>query len=64
MVARIGAEVGDWLSGDGIAVVEVAESHAHRAATLFRGLDATVHDDLTGRPRYVVARRRSPRRYL
>jgi release factor glutamine methyltransferase len=57
VVARIGAGAGRWLAADGVAVVEVSEHHAHRAAALFAGLDATVHHDLAGRPRFVVARR-------
>ncbi|HEY5727374.1 MAG TPA: peptide chain release factor N(5)-glutamine methyltransferase [Acidimicrobiia bacterium] len=57
VVARIGAEAGRWLGPEGIALVEVSEHHAGRAAALFAGLDATVCHDLTGRPRFVVARR-------
>jgi release factor glutamine methyltransferase len=57
VVARIGAGAGRWLAPGGVAVVEVSEHHAVRAAALFAGLDATVHHDLAGRPRFVVARR-------
>lgn len=55
VVARIGAEVGQWLAPGGVAVVEVSERHAARACNLFTGVDAAVHHDLSGRPRYVVA---------
>jgi release factor glutamine methyltransferase len=58
VVARIGAEVGRWLAPHGVAVVEVSEHHAHEAAERFTGLDSTVHRDLAGRYRFVVARRR------
>lgn len=57
VVARIGAEAGRWLGPGGIALVEVSEHHADRAAARFAGLDAIVCHDLTGRPRFVVARR-------
>ncbi|MDQ3782306.1 MAG: peptide chain release factor N(5)-glutamine methyltransferase [Actinomycetota bacterium] len=55
VVARIGAEVGKWLAPGGVAVVEVSARHAVRACGLFAGVDAAVHPDLTGRPRFVVA---------
>lgn len=63
VVARIAAAAGRWLASGGVAVVEVSEHHADRAVNLFNlfnlfvGLDAAVHEDLAGRPRFVVATR-------
>ena len=55
VLERLAAGVSDWLRPSGTVVVEVGETQAAEAREAFTagGIDARVHRDLAGRPRFV-----------
>ena len=55
---RLATEVEPWLSPAGAAIIEIGETQAATVTGAFRshGMDAEVHRDLAGRPRFVMAR--------
>jgi release factor glutamine methyltransferase len=59
-VTAILAGAADWLAADGAAVIEIAPHQAGRAAAVARAAgfdDVSVHPDLAGRDRALLARR-------
>lgn len=60
IIRRIADEAPWWLAIEGWAFVEIGIEQAAEALALFGGLDREVRDDLSGRPRYLVARRGAP----
>lgn len=59
VIARIASSVDPWLSSGGVVVCEIGESQRREVLDLFAGFSAAVHPDLTGRDRFLVARRQS-----
>lgn len=61
VIRPIVANAARWLRTDGVVAVEHDDANGAAAAELFRGRrvfgDVSEHDDLTGRPRFVAARR-------
>jgi len=57
IVARIAAEARRWLAPGGFVFCEVSEFDTDRFVDHFSHLDGVVHTDLSGKPRFVVARR-------
>ncbi|MCQ3803653.1 MAG: peptide chain release factor N(5)-glutamine methyltransferase [bacterium] len=55
ILERIAAEASDWLRPAGTVAVEIGETQAAEVQEAFRsgGIDAKIHHDLTGRPRFV-----------
>ncbi len=54
VLARIAAEVGEWLRPGGVVVCEVSEFRSERARDLFAAFGGEIGNDLAGRPRFVV----------
>lgn len=55
---RITAEVGEWMSAEGVIVGEFGETQGEAIATMFAPLGSVeISVDLAGRDRYVVCRR-------
>ena len=54
VVERIGVEGSSWLSQAGTLACEVSEFHAQTVIDHFRGIEAAVVQDQTGRNRFVV----------
>jgi release factor glutamine methyltransferase len=55
VLERLAAGASDWLSPSGTVVVEIGETQGAEVQKAFGtgGIDATIHRDLTGRPRFV-----------
>ncbi len=55
VLKRLAAGVSDWLRPSGTVAVEIGETQAEEAWEAFRagGIDAKIHNDLAGRPRFV-----------
>ena len=58
VVERIARHVEDWLRPGGVVVCEISEFESQRTVAHFAHLDGEVHQDLTGRDRYVIGRHR------
>lgn len=59
ILLRIAGEASPWLAPEGIIACEMGETQADAVASSFAALgEVAVHDDLAGRPRYVMVRRR------
>ena len=58
IVERIAGEVADWLAPGGAIVCEISEFGSHRSAGHFAHLDGVIHQDLTGRDRFVIGHAR------
>jgi release factor glutamine methyltransferase len=58
VVERIARRVEEWLRPGGVVVCEISEFESQRSAAHFAHLDGEVHQDLTGRDRYVIGRHR------
>ena len=58
IVERIALGASGWLAPGGIVVCEISEFESQRSVRHFAHLDGVVHQDLTGRDRYVIGRRR------
>jgi release factor glutamine methyltransferase len=56
VLARIAAEVEEWLRPRGIVACEIGESQGEDCLNLFAHLDPRIEHDLTGRPRYILGR--------
>lgn len=60
ILARIAGQVGTWLRPGGVVVCEMGETQGETVRALFAGLDQIrIRPDLTGRDRFVTARRGS-----
>jgi release factor glutamine methyltransferase len=57
IVARIGSGAQEWLAPGGVVVCEISEFESQRSVGHFTHLDGVVHQDLTGRDRFVIGRR-------
>jgi release factor glutamine methyltransferase len=57
VLARIAAEVTDWLAPGGLVACEMSEFHGPAVAGLFAHVDATIVRDLRGADRFVLGRR-------
>lgn len=55
-LARLAAEVGDWLTPGGVVAVEIGASQGLRAMELFADLSPELRRDLEGRDRFLVGR--------
>jgi len=60
VLERIADEAYWWLGVGGWLFCEIGEQQGERALALFSGLDREIRPDLTGRDRYVVARKGAP----
>jgi release factor glutamine methyltransferase len=58
IVERIALGVSDWLAPGGVVVCEISEFERQRSVDHFAHLDGVVHQDLTGRDRYVIGQHR------
>lgn len=57
VIAELAAGIGEWLAPDGVFVVEMGETQGGAAVDLFAEFAGEIHQDLTGRDRFVVGRR-------
>lgn len=55
ILERVAADVSEWLRPSGTVAVEIGETQAAEVQEAFRagGIDARIHHDLAGRPRFV-----------
>jgi release factor glutamine methyltransferase len=60
VLARIAEGAYWWLGVGGHVLCEIGETQGGRVRTLFSAFDARIRTDLTGRDRFVVARRGAP----
>ena len=58
VLERIAHGAVQWLAAGGIVVCEISEFESQRTAAHFASLGGEVHQDLTGRDRFVIGRRR------
>jgi release factor glutamine methyltransferase len=58
ILARIAAEVPDWLRPGGVVMCEISEFHGQRMKELFAPVGGVIEQDLAGRDRFVVGTRR------
>ena len=58
IVERIAHGATEWLAPGGVVVCEISEFASRRSASHFVNLDGVVHQDLTGRDRFVIGQRR------
>ena len=58
VLTRIAAQAADWLRPGGVVVCEIGEFHGARIEEAFSSLDGRLVQDLAGKDRFVVGRRR------
>ena len=58
IVERVAHGATEWLAPGGVVVCEISEFASQRSAAHFAHLDGVVHQDLTGRDRFVIGQRR------
>jgi release factor glutamine methyltransferase len=58
VIERIASGATDWLAPGGVVVCEISEFESQRSVDHFAHVDGVVHQDLTGRDRYVIGQHR------